>query len=179
MGNIHTYEELKQLQAMPLSIKIKMTETRVRAWVNEYGQEGVYISFSGGKDSTVLLDIVRNRLGYTRIPAVFCDTGLEYPEIREFVKGFDNVTWLKPKLTFKQVIEKHGYPFISKETSGAIEETTIFLNKIQKENGLKIKSKIDFLYEVYDNKIDFGYRNKLPVRTLQLIGKLPHKKRAF
>lgn len=37
MENMHTYEELKQLQAMPLSIKIKMTETRIRAWVNEYG----------------------------------------------------------------------------------------------------------------------------------------------
>lgn len=86
-------------------------------WVREYGEDGVYVSFSGGKDSTVLLDIVRNRCGYTEIPAVFVDTGLEYPEIREFVKTFDNVTWLKPRLQFRRVIEKFGYPFISKEVS--------------------------------------------------------------
>ena len=54
---------------------------------------------------------------YPSIKAVFVDTGLEYPEIREFVKSFDNVDWLRPKLSFKQVIEKYGYPFIGKEVS--------------------------------------------------------------
>lgn len=73
------------------------------------------MSFSGGKDSTVLLDICRRI--YPDIAVVFCDTGLEYPEIREFVKGFDGVTWLKPKMTIKQVIRKFGYPVISKEQS--------------------------------------------------------------
>ena len=52
---------------------------------------------------------------YPTVPAVFVDTGLEYPEIREFVKTIDNVTWLKPKKTFKKIIEDHGYPVISKE----------------------------------------------------------------
>lgn len=111
----HTLSELRQWQALPLSIKTRMTEERIRMWVREYGEDGVYVSFSGGKDSTVLLDIVRNRMGYTDIPAVFVDTGLEYPEIREFIKTFDNVVWLKPKMQFRKVIEKYGYPFISKE----------------------------------------------------------------
>ena len=111
----HTIDELRQWQALPLSIKLRMTEERIRMWVREYGENGVYVSFSGGKDSTVLLDIVRNRMGYTDIPAVFVDTGLEYPEVREFVKTFDNVVWLKPKMQFRKVIEKYGYPFISKE----------------------------------------------------------------
>lgn len=111
----HTIEELRFWQSLPLSIKIRMSEERIRMWVREYGESGVYVSFSGGKDSTVLLDIVRNRLGYKDIPAVFVDTGLEYPEIREFVKTFDNVVWLKPKIQFRKVIETYGYPFISKE----------------------------------------------------------------
>ena len=72
------------MQSLPLSAKVRMTETRIRAWVDEYGEDGVYISFSGGKDSTVLLHIVRNL--YPSIKAVFVDTGLEYPEVREFVK---------------------------------------------------------------------------------------------
>jgi hypothetical protein len=114
----HTIKELKQWQALPLNVKILMTKDRIRAWVNEYGEDGVYVSFSGGKDSTVLLHIAREM--YPQMKAVFVDTGLEYPEIREFVKSFDNVDWLKPKMTFKQVIDKYGYPFITKEVSGCV-----------------------------------------------------------
>jgi len=78
------------------------------------------VSFSGGKDSTVLLNLVRDV--YPEVPAVFCDTGLEYPEIREFVKTFDNVTWLKPKMHFREVLEKYGYPIVSKQVAQAIYE---------------------------------------------------------
>ena len=112
-----------------------MTRQRVRGWVEEYGEDGVYVSFSGGKDSTVLLDIVRK--DYPDIPAIFVDTGLEYPEIREFVKTYDDVTWLKPKMNFKQVIEKYGYPFISKEVSQTVYDAKRYLTKlIEKENAL-------------------------------------------
>lgn len=113
-----TINDLRQMQALPLSVKVRMTQRRIREWVDEFGKDGVYVSFSGGKDSTVLLHIVREM--YPDIPAVFCDTGLEYPEIREFVKTFDNVGWLKPKMTFRQVIGKYGYPFISKAVSGIV-----------------------------------------------------------
>ena len=48
---------------------------------------------------------------------MYIDTGLEYPEIRDFVKTKENVTWLKPELSFYEVIKKYGYPIISKEVS--------------------------------------------------------------
>lgn len=115
----HELWELRQWQALPISVKIRMTQERIRNWVNEFGEDGVYVSFSGGKDSTVLLHIARNM--YPNIKAVFVDTGLEYPEIREFVNLFDNVDWLKPKMNFRQVIEKYGYPFISKEVSECVD----------------------------------------------------------
>ena len=130
----HTLEELQMRQALPLNLKIRMTKTRIREWINEYGEDGVYVSFSGGKDSTVLLDLVRQ--DYPNIPAVFVDTGLEYPEIREFVKTFDNVIWLKPKMNFKQVIEKYGYPFISKEVSESVEGARKYLTSILNEQSL-------------------------------------------
>ena len=125
MENKHTISDLYQMQALPLSAKIRMTENRIMAWVEEYGVDGVYVSFSGGKDSTVLLDIVRKL--YPSVKAVFVDTGLEYPEIREFVKSFDNVDWLKPKMNFRQVIEKYGYPFISKEVSECVDGARKYL----------------------------------------------------
>jgi 3'-phosphoadenosine 5'-phosphosulfate sulfotransferase (PAPS reductase)/FAD synthetase len=53
---------------------------------------------------------------------VFVDTGLEYPEIRDFVRMFRNITWLKPKKNFRKVIEDYGYPFISKEVSHKIHD---------------------------------------------------------
>lgn len=115
----HTMTDLYQMQSLPLNQKIKMTERRISEWVDEYGEDGVYVSFSGGKDSTVLLDICRKL--YPNIKAVFIDTGLEYPEIREFVKNFENVDWVKPKMNFRQVIEKYGYPFISKEVSNNVD----------------------------------------------------------
>lgn len=111
-------EDLKYFQAMPLEVKVGMTKMRIREWVREYGTDGVYVSFSGGKDSTVLLDLVRRI--YPEVPGVFLDTGLEYPEIRDFVKTKENIVWLKPEMNFRKVIETYGYPLASKEISKQI-----------------------------------------------------------
>ena len=53
---------------------------------------------------------------------MFVDTGLEYPELREFVKSVENVTWVRPEMNFKTVIQTYGYPIVSKEISQVIEE---------------------------------------------------------
>ena len=111
---------LKLRQSMSLKDKIRFTERRIKEWVDEFGENGVYVSFSGGKDSTVLLDIVRKL--YPSIEAVFIDTGLEYPEIRKFVKTFENVTILRPEKRFDQVIEEYGFPIISKEISECVDQ---------------------------------------------------------
>lgn len=102
----HTEDELRQLQALPLDIKISMTCSRIRAWIREYGQDGVYISFSGGKDSTVLLDLVRNKCGYKNVRAMFIDVPTQYPELRAFAQTFENVDIIKPKISFIEVCEK-------------------------------------------------------------------------
>lgn len=129
----HTMTDLYQMQGMPLEAKIEMTKRRIRDWVEYWGEDGVYVSFSGGKDSTVLLDIVRQ--DYPNIKAVFVDTGLEYPEVRDFVRTFDNVEWLRPKMTFKKVIEQYGYPFISKEVSECVYGARKYLTSLR-ESGI-------------------------------------------
>lgn len=112
--NVHTAEDLRQMQAMTLGAKILATQTRLMEWY--YKHDGnIYILFSGGKDSTVLLDIARKM--FPDIPAVYIDTGLEFPELRDFVKAVDNVTWLKPEMSFRKVIETYGYPLISKDVA--------------------------------------------------------------
>ena len=112
--------QLAQYQALPLSAKVKLSKKRIEQWLDHWDDQ-CYVAFSGGKDSTVLLDLVWSV--NPNIPAVFVDTGLEYPEIREFVKSFGNVvTWLKPKMRFDQVIEKYGYPVVSKDCAQKIHE---------------------------------------------------------
>ena len=113
------------MRSLPLDVKILKTQQRIREWVNFYGLDGVYVSFSGGKDSAVLLHIARQL--YPSIEAVFVDTGLEYPEIRKFVKSFEHVTIIRPKMRFDEVIKKYGYPLISKEVSECVSQGKIAL----------------------------------------------------
>ena len=79
----HTVGDLRQLQSLPLRLKIPLTRQRIRDWYEHWDGQ-VYVSFSGGKDSTVLKHIVDSM--YSDIPAVFVNTGLEYPEIQRFVR---------------------------------------------------------------------------------------------
>ena len=104
-------EELKARQALPLEYKVMLSQSAIMRWYERF-DGNVYVSFSGGKDSTVLLDIVKEL--YPDVPAVFCDTGLEYPEVRHLALKRADVV-IRPKMTFKAVIERYGYPFPSKE----------------------------------------------------------------
>lgn len=108
-----TIQELQQRQQWPLHQKIDHALGTVEAFVARTGKVP-YVSFSGGKDSTVLLDLVRRFL-YPDIKAVFCNTGNEFPEIVKFVHHTENVTVIRPEMTVRQVLEKYGFPLISKE----------------------------------------------------------------
>ena len=116
-SGVHDAARLKELQALPLDRKIAITQARIIEWYNAY-EGNVYVSLSGGKDSTVLLHLVRQL--FPDVPAVFSNTGLEYPEIQKFAKSFDNVTTVTPKMNFVNVIRTYGYPIISKEVANAI-----------------------------------------------------------
>lgn len=125
--NRHSKDDLRQMQSLPLEAKIIMTQRRIQDWV-DYWQGDVYVSFSGGKDSTVLKHIVDGM--YDNIPAVFVNTGLEYPEIQQFVREIkagkydcfnSDVEIIRPEMRFDEVIKKHGFPVASKRVAGYVE----------------------------------------------------------
>lgn len=129
METLHTIQEMRQLQALPLQDKITLAQTRIVEWYEAFGGN-VCISYSGGKDSTVLLHLVREI--YPDTPAVYVDTRLDFPEIREHVKATANVIWIKPEMNFRDVIQQYGYCYPSKETANVIEKAragTIWANQ--------------------------------------------------
>ena len=128
----HTMADLYQMQSLPLDIKVRMTMQRIKGWVDEFGEDGVYISFSGGKDSTVLMDIIRNQMGLKNIPAVFVDVPTQYPELKVFAKTWDDVEIIRPKISFMEVCEKYGFPLISKEVSKAVYSAKIYMDVVSK-----------------------------------------------
>lgn len=80
-----------------------------------------YLSFSGGKDSTVLHYLLDLALPNNRIPRVFINTGIEYNDIVNFVKDLaskdDRFIIINSGVNIKKMLEKYGYPFKSKEHS--------------------------------------------------------------
>lgn len=132
----HTVSDLKQMQSLPLEAKVRMTEARIMAWYEHWDGE-VYVSFSGGKDSTVLKHIVDSI--YSNVPSVFVNTGLEYPEVRMFALRQKNVVRVDPKLKFYEIIEKYGYPVISKEISDAVYEARRSLEKDPNANTFRVQ----------------------------------------
>ena len=112
-------EELRRLQGLNIDQKVALSMTRIQEWYEHY--EGkVSVSYSGGKDSTVLLHLVRSM--YPEVPAVYADTRLDLPEVRGFVKKTPNVIFVKPVMDFREVIKTYGWCFPSKEVAKYIED---------------------------------------------------------
>lgn len=92
---------------------------KIQSIVKKYGGENFYISFSGGKDSTVVSALVDIALPNNKIPRVYANTGIEYNMVRDFVfdmkKKDDRVIVIKPSVPIKEMLEREGYPFKSKQ----------------------------------------------------------------
>lgn len=109
-----TYAELVERQKWPLDKKIEYSLSKIWEF-GELSQTSPMVSYSGGKDSSVLLWLVRQELPNTK--ACFIDTRLEYPEIRSFVRNTPNTLTLRPKHRFKNIVSNWGWPMVSKKVS--------------------------------------------------------------
>lgn len=131
-----TNEAAKKLMALDVQDKEILTYEKLDEWYTAWGGQ-CYVSFSGGKDSTVLAYLAARYLSSFRTPPwelnlVFVNTGLEYPEIQRFVNEYAawlrmefphitvNLVRLRPKMNIRQVVTKYGYSIVSKEVAGYV-----------------------------------------------------------
>ena len=166
---IHQPWELRQMQSLSLDSKKRMSSQRIDGWFETFGDD-VYLSYSGGKDSTVCLELVAEYCAShgQSLHVAFCDTGLEYPEIREFAEhntkkvaekygieiSFDR---LRPDMNFHDVIIEFGYPIISKEVSKIVygarhsrEKKQSYINKLKGLNADGSYSEYKQRYKKYE-----------------------------
>lgn len=91
---------------------------KIKQIIEKYEEKNFYISFSGGKDSTVLSELIDMAVPGNMIPRVYANTGIELNMIRDFVlnmqKTDNRIIIVKPIIPIKQMLEKEGYPFKSK-----------------------------------------------------------------
>lgn len=95
---------------------------KIRQMYADYDLEHkAYISFSGGKDSTVLSRLFDLAIPSNQIPRVYINTGIDYREITDFVREYGKrdgrLQIVRPSQNIKTMLEKYGYPFKSKEHS--------------------------------------------------------------
>lgn len=131
----------------------------IRDTINKYGEENFYLSFSGGKDSTVVHHLLDMAVPGNKIPRVFSNTGLEFKAIVEFVKSLNDerVEIIQPKKNVPETLQKVGYPFKSKAYS----------------NWLKIYQKHSDAIDPYFEKVrnnehlldDYDFVHSLPVNA--------------
>ena len=142
-------EAAKQLLALDLQDKEILSYEKIDQWYTAWDGK-CYVSFSGGKDSTVLAYLVARYLSSFRTPPwaltlVFVNTGLEYPEIQKFVNTYADwlrhefprvtveIVRLRPKMNIRQVVRKYGYSIVSKDVAAAVADAR------HNPNGLRMK----------------------------------------
>lgn len=121
---------------------------KIKQVIEQYGEENFYLSFSGGKDSTVLHYLLDMAIPGNSIPRVYANTGIEYNLIRKFVEDLadvdERIEIIKPTVPIKPMLEKEGYPFKSKEHS-------LYVDQYQR-HGLESKTVQRYLHPTEDRK---------------------------
>lgn len=113
--------------------KIRLAKVYIREFYNAMNGK-VYISFSGGKDSTVLRHLILSM--YPNTPVIFCNTTNETDDILNYVKQHIETVWLTPKQGFVSVIKQYGFPLVSKVVARKVKDLK---NPKRYEKMMKVK----------------------------------------
>lgn len=154
-------EELEILKNLSLDLKVAKTIARIREAVSYYGTDGMYLSYSGGLDSTVLKYILDD-LYNQKIPSVYAKTGLDFPELVNHIKSQSNVTIVNPIKTFSQVIKENGYPVESKSTAMKI-------MRLRDQTGRYKYAQKNFLEGIKKDGTKVASATKLPKKARYLL----------
>lgn len=131
--------ELRQRQSWTLPKKIDHSLGVIDQFLSKMGGK-VYLAYSGGKDSTVLMHLCE--ILKKDIDCVFVNTGCESPSIVNFVRQMKedghNIRVIRPRMTPKQVWEKYGFPLVSKEMAENIHAIRVNPDSIKSKKALGI-----------------------------------------
>ena len=111
----YTQAELAELQSKDLDFKIEWARARIQGALEKSSCPSC--AFSAGKDSTVLLHLLRQYK--SDIITIYGNTTIEFPECIKFAHRLRdewNLVYYeaKPEITFWQVVEEYGWPLMGK-----------------------------------------------------------------
>lgn len=105
----YTKQDLETMRAWSLQRKIQVTQTRIIEWIGRYDWN-VYISFSGGKDSTVLADLTAR--AYQAFRLTYADGTVEIVEIKsKFVRRMQRDYPVRRRVFLEQIARPAGWKF--------------------------------------------------------------------
>lgn len=155
----------------------------IKATNKKYDLENnAYISFSGGKDSTVLHHLIDMALPNNKIPRVFINTGIEYVDVVKFVKELakndDRIIIISPNTPIKKVLETYGYPFKSKNHSHhlAIYQNGGMTTSIKKYLGLEKGNSIYTCPKILEYQFTSDFKIKCSDKCCDKLKKEPARK---
>lgn len=114
----------KYLKNYSLDDKIAMAKSKIVEFLEKLPNEEIMISFSGGKDSCVLRDLVHNieKVMGRPLSKLLIAPEMFHPETSRLISKYKNESEIvvQPVKTFEQIIKDNGYPIISKQIAQKI-----------------------------------------------------------
>jgi len=70
-----------------MTLQKKVTKSRkvIEKATKKYPKEKLAVAWTGGKDSTVMLHLIKDTFGKVPFPVVFNDSTMEFPEVYDFI----------------------------------------------------------------------------------------------
>lgn len=148
------WEALNSLRKIELSDKVKYSEKLIASALSQYSSP--VVCWSGGKDSTVVLDLVRKH--WRDIPVIFIKSGIEFNETYDYIDKYSrdnnlNLHISESNYNFWDIGEQHGWPIFGKSISSNVQRARSTgnirknLSKLEirlVESDIKISNKCNF-----------------------------------